>query len=77
MAQERTAPTPQAQLVLDYLKSGRTLTPLLAMTNLGIASLTTRISELSKLGFNIIAEWQTDYHKRRYKTYRLEETDQA
>lgn len=60
---------PQARLVLEYLQSGRQITPLLAITNLGVASLTTRISELRKAGFQILSEWSEDHFKRRYKKY--------
>lgn len=63
--------TAQAQLVLDYLKAGRTLTPMIAMVSLGIGSLTSRIAELRKAGVEIGDEWYKDHFKRRYKTYWL------
>lgn len=63
--------SPQAQLVLDCLQSGRSVTNLIALTNLGVASLTTRIAELRKLGFDIQDEWKEDHFERRYKEYRI------
>jgi hypothetical protein len=64
--------SPQVKLVLDYLQTGRSITPLLAITNLGVASLTTRISELRKMGFKIFDEWSFDHFERRYKRYWME-----
>ena len=63
--------TPQAALVLDYLSSqpGRRLTPLIAHTTLGVASLTARIAELRSRGYNIADSWEADHFQRRYKAY--------
>lgn len=63
---------PQAKLVFDYLMSKRKLTPLIAITNLGVASITTRISELRAKGMEIADEWAKDHHGRRYKVYWVE-----
>lgn len=63
---------PQARLVFDYLASGRSLTNLVAMANLGVANLTTRIAELRKRGVKIAGEWKRDHNDRRYKSYSME-----
>lgn len=65
--------TTQAKLVLDYLKAGRSLTPMIAMMSLGVGSLTARIAELRSAGVFISDEWSKDHFKRRYKTYWLGE----
>lgn len=61
--------SPQTKLVLDYLQSGRTLTSLIAITNLGVGSLTTRVAELRKAGFAVLDRWDTDHFERRFKKY--------
>jgi len=61
--------TPQAALVLDYLTSGRKLTPLVAHMTLGVASLTARIAELRNAGHKIADQWDADHFNRRYKSY--------
>lgn len=66
--------TPQAALVLDYLTTGRKLTPLIAHMTLGVASLTARIAELRAIKppsvtYDIKDQWQTDHFNRRYKEY--------
>lgn len=64
--------TPQATLVLDYLKSGRKLTPIIAHMTLGVASLTARIAELRSdltLQGDIEDKWDHDHFNRRYKVY--------
>lgn len=69
--------SPQATLILDYLRKGRTLTPLIAHVNLGIASLTSRIAELRKHlrdttdPQEIRGEWSVDTFNRRYMSYWL------
>ena len=63
--------SPQQQLILDYLKEDRTLTSQIAMINLGIYSLSRRITELIRLGYPIQTGWGTDHFGRRYKTYQL------
>ncbi|MEW6121273.1 MAG: helix-turn-helix domain-containing protein [Pseudomonadota bacterium] len=62
----------QGQLVLDYLKSGRALTNLIALTNLGVGSLTSRVAELRKAGVEIQDEWSFDHWQRAYKKYWME-----
>lgn len=61
--------TPQQHLVVSYLKAGHTLTPLIALTNLGIGSITSRIAELKTAGYPINAEPDTDFNGRRYMKY--------
>lgn len=68
--------SPQADIILHYLKSGRELTPLIAHITLGIASLTSRMSELNAMRgddgkhlYRIDSEWRTDGFERRYKAY--------
>lgn len=68
---------PQAKLVFDVLMSGRHITPLIAMTNLGVTSLTTRISELRGRGLPIKDRWANDYHGRRFKEYWLKQEGEA
>lgn len=64
--------TPQDKLVYDYLMSGRALTSLVAMVNLGVGSLTARIATLRKLGLKIADEWAADHFNRRYKKYQVD-----
>ncbi len=61
----------QRKLVLEYLQSGRTLSNLVAITNLGVGSLTSRIAELRADGFDIKDEWREDFGGKRYKAYWL------
>jgi hypothetical protein len=65
----------QCQLVLSYLQSGRALTNLVALTNLGIGSLTSRIAELRKAGYPIVTEDKRDYHNSLYRRYSLPPTE--
>ncbi len=60
---------PQATIVLDYLKSGRDLTGLIAMVTLGVVSLTSRISELRKAGYDIQSAISKDHNGKRYRKY--------
>lgn len=59
----------QQQIVWDYLKAGRTLTNTVALTCLGVGSLSSRIAELRKLGFPITDSDGVDRFERRYKKY--------
>lgn len=61
--------TPQQTLVVSYLKAGHTLTPLIALTNLGIGSITSRVAELKKGGYPIDATPDQDFHGGRYMKY--------
>jgi len=61
--------TPQQGLVVNYLRAGHTLTPLIALTNLGIGSITSRVAELKKAGYPIEATPDQDFHGGRYMKY--------
>lgn len=63
---------PQLRLIYDYLMTGRRLSGLIAMTNLSVMNLTTRIAELRKLGLDVKGEWSDDHRGRRYKSYWVE-----
>lgn len=63
--------TPQQQRIMDYLADGKTLTNTVALTCLGIGSLSSRIAELRKLGHEIEMEMDTGYDGRSYKKYKL------
>lgn len=77
--------TPQAQTIWDILKTGRTITPLIAMTTLGISSLTSRISEIRRNaevqesleanGQVLFAAFADDLNGRRYKEYYLRDKE--
>jgi hypothetical protein len=62
----------QVRLVHEYLLTGRKLTNLVALTNLGVGSLSSRIAELRGMGVRILDEWKKDHGGKRYKAYRLE-----
>lgn len=66
---------PNTQLVYNQLVAGRTLTQLIAMTNLGVQSLTKRISELRAGGLVVSDVWKRDHLNRRYKAYWVEPED--
>ncbi|MBK1871549.1 helix-turn-helix domain-containing protein [Aestuariivirga sp. YIM B02566] len=61
----------QKRMILEYLMTGRTLTPVVALTTMGIGSLTKRIQELRGLGQHITGTWKTDHFGRSYMSYRL------
>lgn len=63
---------PQAAIVIEYLSSGRGLSVLIAHTVLGVTSLTTRISELRRLGMPITGTWHTDHNDKRFMVYKYE-----
>lgn len=63
--------TKQQEIVLDYLKHGRTLTNLVAITALGVGSLSSRIAELRRMGHNIVDRRETDGFGREFKKYDL------
>lgn len=54
------------------MAAGRSLTNQVAINNLGISSLTRRITDLKRAGYRIKREWHLDHHGRRYAKYRLE-----
>lgn len=62
----------QAWAVLEYLKSGKGLSNLLAITALGFGSLSSRISELKRAGYDITAtSAKNPTNQKRYSIYRL------
>lgn len=63
--------SPQAQLLLDYMGQGRSLTNLIALTVLGVGSVSTRIAELRALGYDIKSEPCEDHRGKRYVKYSL------
>lgn len=62
---------PQTRFVLNYLRK-RKLSTFIAVNSLGVASLSSRIAELRRLGFKISDEWKHDFDRQRYKRYRLD-----
>lgn len=46
----------QNKLILDYLKEHKSIEPLTALREFGCLRLAARISELKKMGYNIISE---------------------
>lgn len=66
--------TPQQQVVIDYLQRGRTLTNKVALTCLGVGSLSSRVAELRRLGYQITTALEEDALTGRYfKKYNLAE----
>jgi len=63
--------SPQAKLVLDYLKTGRTLTNIIAMTTLKVYALPRRIADLTEAGYNILKERKRDFQGAAYVAYSL------
>ena len=61
----------QRDLVLEFLCAGRRLSNLLAMTNLGVGSLSSRVAELRKAGHDIRSVTEKDHFGKRYKVYFL------
>lgn len=75
--------TPQSQMLWDYLKTHRSLTSLVAMTTLGVGSVSRRMTEIARdpgvhaflqAGkYEIAKEWSKDGKGRRYIKYFLRE----
>lgn len=64
--------TSQQQIVLDYLQMGRTLTNKVALTCLGVGSLSSRVAELRKLGYQIEISFEEDrLTGRNFKKYNI------
>jgi hypothetical protein len=61
--------TPQQQALVEFLESGRTITNLIAITTLGIGSLSSRIAELKVLNYPIHSERGEDIHGKPYSKY--------
>jgi hypothetical protein len=63
--------TEQQGIVIDYLKRGSTLTNKVALTCLGVGSLSSRVAELRRMGFNIVDRMDVDRDGRRFRKYDL------
>ena len=65
----------QHDLIINYLKSHKDITPMDAFRELGITKLSTRIGELKERGYNILDAWVDDVNRfgveTRYKRYIL------
>ena len=65
----------QHDLIINYLKSHKDITPMDAFRELGITKLSTRIGELKQKGYNILDAWVEDVNRFgenvRYKRYIL------
>ena len=70
--------TPQTARLFDYLHSGRHITQMIAFVNMGIGSLTSRVSELRKAlkkfgrAECVTDEIRFDSSGRRFKSYWME-----
>jgi hypothetical protein len=60
--------TSAQKVVADYLGSGKTLTNVVALAALGVGSLSSRISELRKLGF-LITVRREEQNGRKFTKY--------
>lgn len=63
--------TPQQERIVNYLEQGRTITNVVALTCLGVGSLTSRISELRKKGYDIETEWEVGVDGRQFRKFRF------
>ena len=61
----------QTQKILEYLKSGKTISPGEALVWAGSFRLAARIKELRDAGYNIQTEMKADENGKRYARYRL------
>lgn len=64
--------TEQQGIVLDYLMRGSTLTNKVAITCLGVGSLSSRVAELRRMGHRIVDRIDTDRDGRSFKKYDIE-----
>lgn len=69
----------QCQRLLDYMRGGGKVTSLDALSELGIARLASRVTDLRKRGYPVMSEWvevENRYgEKVRVKRYWMEEED--
>lgn len=67
----------QNALIVDYIRKYGRITPLDAMRDLGVMRLSSRISDMRRLGYEVIDEWVSVENrwgeKVKVKSYRLEE----
>lgn len=61
----------QTQKILEYLESGKTISPGEALVWAGSFRLAARIKELRDAGYNIQTEMKADENGKRYARYRL------
>lgn len=66
---EVTSLSTQQKLIVDYIMQGRTLTNKVALTCLGIGSLSSRIAELRRKGYTIDDENEVGFDDRSFKKY--------
>ena len=70
-----TALSPQAAKLLDYLSvDSREITQMVALTILGIGSLTARVGDLRRAGYKIKGTRKHEVRGGTYTSYRLIET---
>lgn len=62
---------PMTQLILDHLKAGRTITAVEAAALWRVRSLTKRIHEIRRMGFDVISTPMQDSTGQRYVRYSL------
>ena len=74
-----TNPKSQNDMLHAYLGTHRSLTQSIALNNLGVGSLTSRIAQLRKKmkaagdTERILDEWKKDFNGKKYKQYHLVE----
>lgn len=61
----------QNRLLVEYMQAGRTLTNHVALLELKIGSLSSRISELRRFGWPVKISSKRDHYGRRYYAYSL------
>ena len=62
----------QAESILQALKSGEKLTPLIALEKFGCLSLSQRCGELRRQGWNVVSEMITLPNGKRVAQYRYD-----
>lgn len=61
----------QQKKILEYLNTGKVLTPFQAIDVAGTMKLATRIGELIRQGYPIVKEWYKTPSGKRVMSYRL------
>ena len=65
----------QRELIVEYINEFGSITPLEAIRDLGVYRLASRISDMKKMDFPVISEWEEVPNRRggksRIKRYRL------
>lgn len=67
--------SPQNHTLYEYLQSGKKVSGLIAMTSLRMASLSSRVAQLRKLGLDIKGRNVTDHWNQRYMVYWIDFED--